>query len=214
QKRLDAAPVSLKTLDATIPEPLDRIVTRCLAPDPAARYQTTAELEADLNRLDENGELIPIKRVLGLPVAAAISLLLVALSSGIWWYLRTPPPPVAHDPVTVLIADIQNQTGDPTFDGTLEPVLKLVLEGAGFISAYDRGGMRTLGVRPPEKLDERSGQEIALRQGLGVLLAGSLVSRGRGYEISVKATQPVTGNVITTVKNIASRTEVVLGVTT
>jgi eukaryotic-like serine/threonine-protein kinase len=214
QKRLDAAPVSLKTLDATIPEPLDRIVTRCLAPDPAGRYQTTAELEADLNRLDENGELIPIKRVLGLPVAAAISLLLVALSSGIWWYLRPPPPPVAHDPVTVLIADIQNQTGDPTFDGTLEPVLKLALEGAGFISAYDRGGMRTLGVRPPEKLDERAGQEIALKQGLGVLLAGSLVSRGRGYEISVKATQPVTGNVITTVKNIASSKEVVLGVTT
>jgi serine/threonine protein kinase/tetratricopeptide (TPR) repeat protein len=214
QKRLDMAPASLRTVDATIPEPLDRIVTRCLAPDPAARYQATAELEADLNRLDDKGELIPIKRVLGLPVAVAISLLLVALSSGVWWYFRPPPPPVAHDPVTVLIADVQNQTGDPTFDGTLEPVLKLALEGAGFISAYDRGGMRTLGVRPPEKLDERAGHEIALKQGLGVLLAGSLVSRGKGYEITVKATQPVTGNVIATVKNTASTKEAVLGVTT
>ena len=40
------AGVSLKSLDATISEPLDRIVTRCLAPDPAGRYQTTAELES------------------------------------------------------------------------------------------------------------------------------------------------------------------------
>ncbi len=63
QKRLDAAPASLRTFDPTIPEPLDRIVTRCLAPDPADRYQKTAELEADLDRLDDDGELIPIKRV-------------------------------------------------------------------------------------------------------------------------------------------------------
>src|SRR4029450_8354376 len=131
QKRLDAPPVSLKSLDATIPEPLDRIVTRCLAPDPAGRYQTTAELEADLNRLDDQGELIPVKRVLGLSVAAAISLLLVALSSGIWWYLRPPPPPVAHDPVSVVIADFNNRTGDATFDHTLEPTLRMALEGAG-----------------------------------------------------------------------------------
>ena len=32
QKQLDTAPASLKTIDATIPEPLDRIVTRCLDP--------------------------------------------------------------------------------------------------------------------------------------------------------------------------------------
>ena len=51
----------------------------------------------------------------------------------------------------MVIADFQNGTGDPTFDRTLEPMLKLALEGAGFISAYGRTGIaRTLGVRPPE----------------------------------------------------------------
>ena len=31
-----------------------------------------------------------------------------------------------------------NGTNDPTFDRTLGPLLRLVLEGAEFISAYDR----------------------------------------------------------------------------
>ncbi len=215
QKRLDTAPAPLRTVDATIPEPIDRIVTRCLAPDPAGRYQTTAELEADLNRLDDQGELIPIKRVLGLPVAAAISLLLVALSSGIWWYLRPPPPAVARDPVTVLIADFENTTNDPTFEHTLEQTLRRALEGAGFISAYDRSRIQsTFGVAPPEKLDEMTARELAVKQGLGVVLAGSIANRGNGYEISVKATQTATGKSILAVQNRASSKNQVLGTAT
>jgi serine/threonine protein kinase/tetratricopeptide (TPR) repeat protein len=215
QKRLDAPPVSLKSVDATIPEPLDRIVTRCLAPDPAGRYQTTAELEADLNRLDDQGELIPIKRVLGLPVAVAISLLLVAISSGIWWYFRPPPPPVAHDPVSVVIADLQNNTGDSTFDRLLEPTLKRALETASFVSAYDRAGIRsTLGVRPPEQLDEMAARELAVKQGLNVVLSGSLDRQGNGYGISIKAAETVTGKVIASVKGRASNKDQVLGAAT
>jgi eukaryotic-like serine/threonine-protein kinase len=214
QKRLDAAPVSLRTIDATIPEPLDRIVTRCLAPDPAGRYQTTAELEADLNRVDDNGELIPIKRVLGLPVAVAAGLLLVVLSSGVWWYFRPPPPPKQHDPVSVLIADFENKTGDPTFDRTLEPVLKLALEGAGFISAYDRTGLRALGQRAPEKFDEPTAVEIAAKQGVGVVMTGTLERQGNGFGISVKAAQTVTGEVVANATAKAASKEKVLEVAT
>jgi tetratricopeptide (TPR) repeat protein len=211
QKRLDAAPASLRTFDATIPEPLDRIVTRCLAPDPAARYQTAAALEADLTRLDDTGQLIPIKRVVGLPQAVAIGVLLLGVSSGIWWYLRPPPPPVAHDPVSVVIADFQNNTGDTTFDRTLEPMLKRALEGASFISAYDRNGMGTLGVRPSDTLDEVAAREIAVKQGLGVVLSGSIDRQGSAYAISVKAAQTVTGDVIARTTGRASTKEQVLG---
>ena len=68
----------------------------------------------------------------------------------------------------MLIADFENGTNDPTFDRTLEPMLKRALEGASFISAFDRSGISgTLGVRPPETLDETSAREIAVKQGLG-----------------------------------------------
>ena len=99
----------------------------------------------------------------------------------------------------MVIADFQNALGDPTFDRTLEPVLKLALEGADFISAYDRAGIaRSLGVRPPEVLDERAAQELAVKQGVGVVLSGTVGGQGRRLRrVSVKATgRAVTGEVI------------------
>ena len=84
-------------------------------------------------------------------------------------------PGAVHDPVAVVIADFQNQTGDPAFDRTLEPMVKLALEGAGFITALDRSTIRrSLGVRPTEVLDEKAAVELAVKQGLGVVLAGTL----------------------------------------
>ena len=59
-------------------------------------------------------------------------------------------------------------------------MLKLALEGAGFISAYDRIGIRrSFGVTPPEPLDETAGRAIAVNQGVGVVLAGGLTPRRR-----------------------------------
>ena len=73
---------------------------------------------------------------------------------------------------------------------------------------------RSLGVRPPEKLDERAALELAVKQGLGVVLSGSVERQGSGYGVSVKATQAVTGNVITTARNRASNKDQVLGAAT
>ena len=65
--------------------------------------------------------------------------------------LATPKPSApstAHAPVTILIADFENRTNDSTFDRTVEPVLRISLENASFISAYDRTRINgTLGVR-------------------------------------------------------------------
>ncbi|HVH27516.1 MAG TPA: protein kinase [Vicinamibacterales bacterium] len=214
QRRLDEAPPSLRTIDPAVPESLDRVVSRCLAPEAAERYQTTIDLETDLNHLDENGEPIPIKRVVGLKMFAGVVASVVALLTGVWWFTRPVPPPKPHDPVSVLIADFQNQTADPAFDRTLEPVLKLALEGAEFISAYDRVGMRTLGVAPPAQLTEQVAQEIAVKQAVGVVLSGMLIRDGNSYELSVKASQAVTGTVIATVTQTAAGKDNVLDVAT
>ena len=53
--RVRQAPASVRSLDAQIPGAVDRIVARCVNPDPAQRYQTSAQLLADLNRLDAEG---------------------------------------------------------------------------------------------------------------------------------------------------------------
>ena len=176
-----------------------------MQPDPAARFQTSAELVAELDRLDENGVPIPIRRVVRLPFVLAMVGVLLSLSGGTWWYFRSLVPPPAHAPVTVVIADFQNNTKDPTFDRTLESVLQRQLEGASFISAYDRSSInRFLGVQPPQTLDEASAWKLALNQGVGVVLSASLGPRGQGYEVYVKAVETVTQKVITEVTGRAS----------
>lgn len=156
QARMEHAPPAPRTIIPVVPEAVDRLTARCLEPEAAKRYQTSADLAADLDRLDDQGLLIPVTRVVGLRLAAAIATLLLAIAGGgAWWYARSRAAAAKHAPVSVVIADLRNGTGDPTFEHTLEPVLKRALEGAGFVSAYDRPGIaRILGVHPPDVLDE------------------------------------------------------------
>ncbi len=215
RKRMEQAPSPARSLVPEIPEALEQLVSRCIEPDPAARFQTTQELGDALARLDDQGQPLPIHRVFGMRVAVAALGLFMALLVGTWWFAQGPGVPVQHDPVSVLIADFQNSTNDPTFDRTLEPMLKLALEGAGFISAYDRTAVgRSLGVRPPDRLDEVAARELAVKQGLGVVLSGSVSRQGDGYAVSVKAAQAVTGDVITTAEDRAGSKEQVLAVAT
>jgi tetratricopeptide (TPR) repeat protein/tRNA A-37 threonylcarbamoyl transferase component Bud32 len=208
QKRLEQAPVPVRSIVPEVPEPLDRLVSQCVEPDAAKRYQSSVDLVAALDRLDDRGKLRPIRRVVGLPLATAVAALLLALSGLTWWYTR---PPVQHDPVSVVIADLDNRTRDPAFDGTLEPMLRRALEGAGFISAFDRNAIRrTLGVQPPDELDAVAARELAVKQGLGVVLAASLESQPRGYRLAVSATHAVTGDVVASVQESAAGKDQVL----
>jgi serine/threonine protein kinase/tetratricopeptide (TPR) repeat protein len=212
QQRIQQPPTSLRAYEPDIPEAVDAIIMRCLQLNPADRFQTTDELVAALDRLDEKGNPLPLVRRLTPRMMAAAVLLVIALLAGTYYLTRRVlEPPKQHDPVSVVIADFENRTNDPAFDRTLEPMLKRALEGAGFISAYDRGAIsRILGLPPPAKLDEVAAGELAAKQGLGVVLSGSLDRQGNGYGISVKATQAVTGNLVASARGRATSKEQVL----
>jgi tetratricopeptide (TPR) repeat protein/tRNA A-37 threonylcarbamoyl transferase component Bud32 len=214
QRRLQQAPPPLRAVDPGIPEAVDRIVARCLAPDPAGRFATTAELAAELDRLDESGVPLPTHRRLTPRLVAATAVLATALMAGTWWISRDGAPVESPDPITVLVADFENGTGDAAFDGTLEPMLTRALDDAGFVTTYDRLRLPALGVRRTDRLDEVAAREIAAQQGLGVVLSGSIEPRGSGYELSITATQTVTGERIAHAEGRARSKEQVLDVAT
>jgi serine/threonine protein kinase/tetratricopeptide (TPR) repeat protein len=222
QQRMAQPPASVRAAVPEVPEALDKLVTKCIEPEADKRYQTTSELVAALNRLDDNGKLKRIKKVVGLPLTAALVIALLALSAGIWLYTR---PPVEHAPISVVIADIDNRTRDAAFDGTLEPMLKRVLDDAGFITSYEKNGIRALGLQPVERLDAAAAKEVAVKQGWNVLLAGSIeLERSDGlfgigggtdsYRVSFDATHPVTEEVLATARARASSKDEVLPVAT
>ena len=209
--RVQHAPAPLKTLVGDIPEQIEKLIGRCLEPDPDKRFQTSGELAAVLATLDDEGKPIPIPPRFTKKLIAAAATAVVAAITATWSFTRTPPPVKPHDPVTVLIADFTNNTNDPAFEHTLEPMLRLGLEGAGFISAYDRSRIRqAFAVTPPEKFDEGSARQIAMKQGVGVVLSGSIARSGDGYEISMNAIQPISANVTATATTRATTKDQVL----
>jgi serine/threonine protein kinase/Flp pilus assembly protein TadD len=200
QKRLAQPPPSIRTILPEIPLPLDQLITKCTEPDAAKRYQTTGELVAAIERLDDNGKLRPIKRTIRLPYAIAAAVVLLALSGFIWWAMR---PPITPENVSVVIADFTNTTGDANFNTTLGQTLRRALQDASFISAYDRASLPQLGIPLQPTLDEAAARGLAVKQGLGVVLSGSIAPSGTGFEITVKAAQPVTGEVLTSEAGVA-----------
>jgi tetratricopeptide (TPR) repeat protein len=53
--RMQRSLPQVRTVDPTIPEPVEEIISTCIQPDPAVRYQTTPELVAALECLDQTG---------------------------------------------------------------------------------------------------------------------------------------------------------------
>src|SRR5260370_1518251 len=114
--------------------------------------------------------------------------------------LKGPPKPIAaHAPVSVLVADFTNHTGDPIFDDTLEPMFNVALEGASFVNAYNRGTARKLAQKlphPTDKLDEQPARLIAVNHVIGAVVTGELSRRGDKYSLSATALDAVSGAVI------------------
>src|SRR6266404_2047580 len=243
-KRIQERPVPPVERNKEIPQALSDIVIKCMTVDKEERYQTAQDVERDLEgwlgspttfrtvlgtsvareglgKTPEGHTIVtPRMMMMGqsnawkwitISVAAA-----VVIIAGVLAALRlTSKPAAPHAPVTVTIADISNHSGVSTFDGTLEPMLKIALEGAGFISAYDRTQMRSLGVRPvPAKLDEPMARQIAIGQGLGVVVSGSLDRQSAGYTLSLRAAHAVTGDQIAIVENNAPNKDQVLSAAT
>jgi serine/threonine protein kinase/tetratricopeptide (TPR) repeat protein len=187
--RVVKAPAPVRTIAADVPEPLARLIARCLEPDPAARFQTSEELEAELDKLDDRGHLRPVRRSISVRVATlGVALAVVLIGAG-WWYSLRSIPDKPHEPVSLLIADFQNRTQDPSLDGSLEPALNISIEGASFITTYRRDQARDLArqIKAGTTLDEAAALLVSRREGIKVVLTGTVESKGSGYSITVKA---------------------------
>ena len=222
--RTQGPPTPSIQLNPAIPQALNDVVQKSLAVDPNDRYQSATQMGQDLYDWQEGtlAKAIVTPRVVMMAesnakkwIALAVAGAAIVAAGGYGldrWMHRTP---AAVAPMTVMIADFNNHTGDPVFSGTLESTLKLAMEGATFISAYDRTKMRDLGLHAVTgALDESAAQAIAVSQGLNVVVSGSLDSHGSGYQLSLRAIQAVTGKVITTAdESAATKDQVLFAVT-
>jgi tetratricopeptide (TPR) repeat protein len=73
------------------------------------------------------------------------------------------------------------------------------VEGASFVNAFKRSSARELAEKlphPTSTLDEQTARLIAISQGIGDVITGTLNRRDNGYELSVEALDAATGKMI------------------
>jgi tetratricopeptide (TPR) repeat protein/predicted Ser/Thr protein kinase len=203
----------LRELNADVPAWLQQVVERCLAVEPADRYQRAAEILADLDARAVKAApgrrptarvatpRTPARRA-GLAAAVLLVAALPFAASRLW---SRPAP--APQPRTVLIADFDNRTGEDVFNGTLEPALGLTLEDASFVSAYGRASAQKLADRLKLEgtgLQERRARLVAQREGISTVVAGFVEKDGTGYRVGARAVDGFTGQKIVEVSELAA----------
>jgi len=226
-KRTQQRAVPLADVDKHIPRTLSNIVSKCLEKDPANRYQSAGELAADLRawqgrsgKSQVSASSVRLRmnrfRELPWPRLAVISVPIAAIAAGIAWYVigrQQAAKSVAHAPVSVLVGDFANHTGDPVLDDTLEPMLDVALEGASFINAYSRSDARKLSRKlpnPTDKLDEQSARLVAVSQGVNAVITGDISLRGDKYDITAIALDAVSGNLLAKAEVTAANKQAIL----
>src|SRR5271170_2307976 len=125
---LDAAPTSAVRLSPDVPAELERIISKALEKDRDLRYQSAAELRADLKRLQRGSEsgrvAASASTASHIPLAKArilIPALLVLVVAGIFgfrWYTRhasTASAPSSAKP-SIVVLPLQNLSNDPQND--------------------------------------------------------------------------------------------------
>ncbi|MBV8572401.1 MAG: protein kinase [Acidobacteriaceae bacterium] len=192
-------------VDASIPRPVSDIVGRCLQLDPEHRYQSADKVVEDL----ETWLGIRKRQSRDWRAIAAIATLFVLLLGALTYTILRPAARAPHSPVKILVSDFANKSGNPVLNNTLEPLMNSALEGASFVDTFDRARARnTLSMLSDSaKLDVNGARLIAQREGLGVVVGGTITREGSKYVLSAQAINSRTGKIIDSERAKASSLE-------
>ena len=143
----------------------------------------------------------------------ASAVVIAALIAGGFYFRSRPAAPLTEKD-TVVLADFENATKDPVFDGTLKQALAVDLEQSPFLNILsDRKvgeTLRLMGRAPNDRVTQDVAKELCLRTGSKAVLAGSISSLGSQYVVSLDAVACSTGDSLAKEREEAGSKEGVL----
>jgi serine/threonine protein kinase/tetratricopeptide (TPR) repeat protein len=188
-------PIRPRAIRKDIPPGLDYIILRLLRKNPAERYQGAGDVHHDLALLktDIQKPLAPVlSRFFRLPKIYMISILLflILAGGGIISKLIIRYPFSLAPPAYVVIADMENTTGNPFFDHSLTEAIKVSLRQSPHINLLSQDrideALSRMRIDPHHRLDEATAVAAAQREGAGVVIAGTIDPMMKGYIITCR----------------------------
>ena len=194
------------TLVPGVDPQLERVILQAISADPMSRPKSALDMGA---RLPGTGRGVlaslpaePTRwritaRAWTASAAALVIAGIVAVASS---YFLAGRASALTEQDTIVLADFDNLTGEPIFDGTLKVALAVALEQSPFLKVFpDDQARDTLRLmqRPPEtRITRTIARDIARREQLKALIAGSVASLGRNYVITLEAVNAENGDVM------------------
>jgi tetratricopeptide (TPR) repeat protein len=207
---LNQTPAAVHDVNSTVPPGLDAVIAKALEKDRSRRYRTAAEMHADLERVRR--DMNPVRRrLLGWFASAA---LLVVVAAGAWIYKDYHSRVTLSASDTIVIADVNNQTGDPVFDDALKTALFLSLEQTPYLNvlATDKvsATLRLLNLPGDAKVTPEIARQVCLRTNSKMMITSSIADAGNRFRIELNAIACQSGNTIARVReDAAGRNEIV-----
>jgi tetratricopeptide (TPR) repeat protein len=208
--RTGATQAAPSALVSDVDPVLERMIMQAISPDPADRPASAFDMAAKLaDRVN-----VHVRPDTGrataraLPPAGASSWWLrgaaIALAIGalaiLASYFVSPRGDRLTEQDAIVLADFENTTGEPVFDGALKVALAVALEQSPFLKVFPddraRETLRLMERRPDERITRAVAREIARREQVKALLAGSIASLGRNYVLALEAVNAETGDVM------------------
>jgi tetratricopeptide (TPR) repeat protein len=196
-----AAPVDTLRKDA--PPHLGHIVARCLEKDRERRYQSLSDVRIELETVEAGtGSTAAAltrtrRRWIGWTAALAA---IVIVAAGLWMrapsFLTSQPALAFTERDWMLVADVNNLTGDSVFDRSLRLALEVAIAQSQYVNVFPQNRVaETLGrmQRPPgDRLTETLATEVALREGVRAVLACDIAQLGNTYSLTARLVDPNT----------------------
>ena len=131
---------------------------------------------------------------LWVPIAGA----LVVVAGVAYWLMYGHPAFSFRSRDSVLIADFENQTGDPRFDNALATAFTVSIEQSRHANVFPRTRVDSVLKRMEKPLNERItpalGREICERENIRGLIVNSITRTGQEYALTAQLIDPQSGD--------------------
>jgi len=198
---LNEDPKPLHSVIPHVPYELEEIIKKALKKEPSDRFLSAKEMAAALHAVQlemTSGIILDTARqrkrrslkyllagvAAGVIIVVGILLMLSSIRPGIAFTERD----------ALLVADVDNQTGEAVFDLALRTAIEADLDQSPYVRIFDKGQvaetLRLMKVNPSSKIDEALGIDICRFAKVRALILPRMLSAGEAYELQAILVDP------------------------